>query len=158
MAVGSMLRTRPFRDHHPDMSRNFHSPVVPRPPTSVASPVGMIHVFGYTPAEGEQGVPITVQINFTQLVDQSVFVRLVVGLKPVATRVRELTETSFGRWQLEGAAPPFDRQSSANNATKVLITVQALNQDNAILDSVTFGEFQYWESGMYADEQTYKLY
>lgn len=141
MAVGSILRT----DHQPPMlPRNF---LVPRPPTSVASPVGMIHVFGYTPAEGEQGVPITVQINFTQLVDQSVFVRLVVGLKPVATRVRELAETSFGRWQLEGAAPPFDRQSSANNATKVLITVQALNQDNAILDSVTFGEFQYWESG-----------
>jgi hypothetical protein len=134
------------RNIQPDMSSVPRSLLgVPRQPAVVASSIGMIHVFGYTPAEGEQGVPITVQINFNHRSHQPVFIRLVIGRKPVPTTVRELSDRTYGRWQLEAASPPFDKQTNAS--AKVLITVQALNHENAILDSVTFGEFKYWESG-----------
>lgn len=111
----------------------------------VVSPTGIIHVLGYTPTEGERGVPITVRIHFHPDLADAMYVRLVVGHKAVATKVRELPGATYGRWQLDAAAPPFDRDQSAS--TKVLISVQALNEDNAILDSVTFGEFSYWTSG-----------
>jgi hypothetical protein len=105
----------------------------------------MIQVHGYTPTEGEKGVPITVHIDFNDKYHQAVYVRLVVGHKPIATRVRELFETTYGKWQLEGAAPAFAGQHSTS--AKVAISVQALNEDNVVLDSFTFGEFTYWESG-----------
>jgi hypothetical protein len=73
------------------------------------------------------------------------YVRLVVGNKAVPTKVRQLPAVTYGRWQLHAAAPPFDRANSPS--TKVLISVQALNEENAILDSVTFGEFSYWAPG-----------
>jgi hypothetical protein len=118
---------------------------VPSPPSVVASsPTGMIQVLGYTPTEGERGVPITVHINFHQESLEAVYIRLVVGHKAVATKVRELSN-AIGGWQLEAFAPPFDKQQSAS--AKVLVTVQALNEKNSILDSVTFGEFSYWVSG-----------
>jgi hypothetical protein len=104
----------------------------------------MIQVLGYTPIEGEPGVPITVHINFHQESLEAVYVRLVVGHKAVATKVRELSNAACGKWQLEALAPLFDRQQSAS--AKVLVAVQALNEENSILDSVTFGEFSYWVS------------
>ncbi|KAF8972958.1 hypothetical protein BDZ97DRAFT_1900817 [Flammula alnicola] len=112
----------------------------------IVSPTGIIHVLGYTPTEGERGVPITVRIHFHPDLADAMFVRLVVGNKAVPTRVRQLPAVTYGRWQLYAAAPPFDRAQFPS--TKVLISVQALNEDNAILDSVTFGEFSYWATGI----------
>ena len=114
----------------------------------VTSPTGIIHVLGYTPTEGERGVPITVRIHFHPDLADALYVRLVVGNKAVPTRVCELHGTTYGRWQLHAAAPPFDRLQFPS--TKVLISVQALNEDDAILDSVTFGEFSYWAPGMFS--------
>ncbi|KIM45171.1 hypothetical protein M413DRAFT_441854 [Hebeloma cylindrosporum] len=111
----------------------------------IVSPTGIIHVLGYTPTEGERGVPITVRIHFRPDLADAMYVRLVVGNKAVPTKVRQLPAVSYGRWQLHAAAPPFDRSHSPS--TKVLISVQALTEENAILDSVTFGEFSYWASG-----------
>ena len=111
----------------------------------VISPAGIIHVLGYTPTEGERGVPITVRIHFRPDLADAMYVRLVVGNKAVPTKVRQLHGLTYGRWQLHAAAPPFDRLQFPS--TKVLISVQALNKDNAILDSVTFGEFSYWAPG-----------
>lgn len=111
----------------------------------VISPAGIIHVLGYTPTEGERGVPITVRIHFHPDLADAMYVRLVVGNKAVPTKVRQLHGLTYGRWQLHAAAPPFDRLQFPS--TKVLISVQALNKDNAILDSVTFGEFSYWAPG-----------
>src|SRR5882762_3678132 len=108
-------------------------------PTTVASVVGLIHVLGYTPGEGEQGIPITANINFSSQVGPAVRVRLVVGCRAIATQVRELADATYGRWQLEGAVPPFSRQQTTS--PKVLLTVQAVNSDDVVLDSVTFGEF-----------------
>lgn len=110
----------------------------------VASEIGLIHVLGYTPGEGEQGVPITAYINFTCHIGAAVRVRLIVGRRAIATQVRELADPSYGKWQVEGIIPPFFRQQTTS--PKVLLAVQAINVDNVILDSVTFGEFTYWES------------
>ena len=112
----------------------------------VVSPTGIIHVLGYTPTEGERGVPITVRIHFHPDLADAMYVRLVVGNKAVPTRVRQLHGLTYGRWQLHAAAPPFDRLQPS---TKVLISIQALNEDNAILDSVTFGQFSYWAPGIF---------
>ncbi|KAF9451261.1 hypothetical protein P691DRAFT_379080 [Macrolepiota fuliginosa MF-IS2] len=108
----------------------------------VISPSGTIHVLGYTPSEGERGVPITVRIHFQPDANDALYVRLVVGPKAVATKVRELPNYSYGRWQLDASIPPQDPQLPS----KVLLSVQALNDKNEVLDSVTFGEFAYWSS------------
>ena len=107
----------------------------------VASSKGIIHVLGYTPTEGERGVPITVRIHFDPGLAEAIYVRLVVGHKAVATKVRELSGATYGRWQLDANIPAFDEREPS---TKVLISVQALNESDTILDSVTFGEFSYW--------------
>ncbi|KXN90211.1 hypothetical protein AN958_04701 [Leucoagaricus sp. SymC.cos] len=108
----------------------------------VVSPSGTIHVLGYTPSEGERGVPITVRIHFQPDVADALYVRLVVGQKAIATKVRELPNYSYGRWQLDANIPANDLQFPS----KVLLSVQALNDKNEVLDSVTFGEFSYWSS------------
>ena len=113
----------------------------------VISPTGIIHVLGYTPTEGERGVPITVRIHFHPDLADAMYVRLVVGNKAVPTRVHQLHGLTYGRWQLHAAAPPFDRLQFPS--TKVIISIQALNEDNAILDSVAFGEFSYWAPGSF---------
>lgn len=110
----------------------------------VISPSGTIHVLGYTPSEGERGVPITVRIHFQPEVADALYVRLVVGQKAIATKVRELPNYSYGRWQLDANIPANDSQFSP----KVLLCVQALNDKNEVLDSVTFGEFSYWSPGL----------
>lgn len=114
----------------------------------IVSPAGIIHVLGYTPTEGEDGAPISVRIHFHPDYAETIYVRLVVGHKAVATSVRELKEHVYGRWQLDAVVPPFDKLQSASQ--KVLISVQALNEENAILDSATFGEFSYWAPGQYS--------
>ena len=76
----------------------------PQPPV-VTSAVGLIHVLGYTPGEGEQGVPITANINFTCNVGSAVRVRLIVGRRAIATQVHELADQMYGKWQVEGTVP-----------------------------------------------------
>jgi len=122
------------------------APTIPdiTPQNAVVSPTGIIHVLGYSPAEGERGVPITVRIHFHPELADAMYVRLVVGHKAVATQVRELPGAVYGRWELDALAPPFDGDQQSSQ--KVLVSVQALNDDNAVLDSVVFGEFNYWSS------------
>lgn len=114
------------------------------PQLAVAGP-RMIQVLDFNPNEGEEGAPITVRIHFHSESTEAIHVRLVVGSKAVSTAVRELGGVDYGRWQLDAAAPAISRLSTTDN--KVLITVQALNAQNAVLDSVPVGEFTYWEGG-----------
>lgn len=125
------------------------APTIPdaAPANVVVSPTGIIHVLGYTPAEGEPGVPITVRIHFHPELADAMYVRLVIGHKAVATKVRELPGAVYGRWELDAVAPPFDRDQYSSS--KVLISVQALNEENSVLDSVVFGEFSYWSPSMF---------
>ncbi|KAF7362006.1 hypothetical protein MVEN_00545800 [Mycena venus] len=111
---------------------------------TVASP-HMIQVLDFNPNEGEEGAPITVRIHFHSESIEPIHVRLVVGNKAVSTAVRELGGVEYGRWQLDAAAPALQYLSTTDN--KVFITVQALNAENTVLDSVPVGEFTYWEGG-----------
>jgi hypothetical protein len=131
----------------PDYEPVYQSPILEAPEMPpadvVVSPLQIIHVLGYTPTEGEQGAPISVRIHFSPDFSDAIYVRLVIGGKPVPTSVREVSTTSYGRWQLDTLAPPCDFSSS-----KVLMAVQALDKDNKVLDATTFGEFSYWTPGM----------
>ncbi|KAG7090842.1 hypothetical protein E1B28_009924 [Marasmius oreades] len=118
---------------------HMSSPLCP----STTSPNEMFHVLDYSPHEGEKGVPITVRIHFNQGSSHSIFVRLVVGSKAVATTVRELPNINYGRWQLDATIPSLD---PSNLSDKVLLTVQALDEHNQLLHSATFGDFSYWLS------------
>ena len=100
----------------------------------------MIHVYSYTPSEGEQNVPITAYMNFFIKSTDPTYVRLVVGRKAVATQVQPLEHC----WQLDAVAPPFDRERAGS--AKVALTVQLMDGRNTVLESFTFGEFTYWES------------
>lgn len=125
----------------------------PLPATSADIPLsqgGIIRVLSYTPHEGEGGVPISVRIHFHSESSAPIYIRLVVGNKAVATSVRELEDAEEGRWQLDAAAPALD-----SLCKKVPLTVQALNADESILDSLTFGEFQYWVPGPFSQSSAF---
>ncbi|KAJ6499426.1 hypothetical protein C8R45DRAFT_115290 [Mycena sanguinolenta] len=112
------------------------------PPQLAAAP-HMIQVLDFNPNEGEEGAPITVRIHFHSESTEPIHVRLVVGNKAVSTTVRELDTVEYGTWQLDAAAPALGHLSTTDN--RVLITVQALDAQNTVLDSVPVGNFTYWE-------------
>jgi hypothetical protein len=125
-------------------------------PSFVASSVGLIQVYGFTPREGEQGVPITVHINFRhQICEDAVHVRLVIGSKPIVTNVQEIVIDGCSAWQLDGSIPPFRRRTS--ESVSVPIRVEAFDQQSKMLDVVTFGKFTYWESGQSARRFSFRL-
>jgi hypothetical protein len=108
----------------------------------------VFHVLSYTPHEGEGGTPISVRIHFHPAYSDILSVRLILAHTAVHTTVREITDaTTYGTWQLDALAPPFDSLQAPS--TKVLMSVQALNEEHAILDTLTFGEFTYWTPGIY---------
>ncbi|KAG1777021.1 hypothetical protein EV702DRAFT_948143, partial [Suillus placidus] len=112
------------------------------------SSIGILHVLGYTPAEGEQNVPVVVNFNCTADLAVGSHIRLVVGRRAVGTKVRELEPAGHGHWQLEATVPLFSRHNSTS--PNLPLTIQALADDKTLLDSVTFGEFTYWKPGMNA--------
>lgn len=140
-SFGVMAASRFLSAGHPTRDSDFSLFSVSNPPSPIVSPKGIIHVLGYTPKEGERGVPITVRIHFRCDLPEPIYVRLLVGHKPVPTKVREVSGSVYGRWQLDAAAPSYDEEKAF---TKVLLSVQALNDDGAVVDAVTFGDFSYW--------------
>ncbi|KAH7888386.1 hypothetical protein F5I97DRAFT_1803429 [Phlebopus sp. FC_14] len=110
------------------------------------SSIDILSVMSYAPAQGKEGSPIFV--NFTCKADIGaigVHIRLVVGRRAVSTQVREMAPTGYGRWQLEGSAPSFSKQRFPS--VIVPLTIQAVDRENKILDSVTFGDFTYEDTG-----------
>ncbi|KAJ3868558.1 hypothetical protein EV359DRAFT_32051 [Lentinula novae-zelandiae] len=116
---------------------------IPTTPISSHSPNNMIHVLEYSPHEGEIGVPITVRLHFNpNNSSDAVFLRLVVGSTPMPTKVRELSELTYGRWQLDAIAPAFE--NPALGSDRVPLSVEALDKNSHVIDTVTFGEFAFW--------------
>ena len=113
-----------------------------RSPRLACSSVDLLWVMSYTPGGGEQGTPITV--NFTCNADLAIgiHIRLVVGRRAVTTQVHELDAP---HWQLTGHAPAFAKQQSASPV--VPLTIQAVDKQNNVVDSVTFGDFVYQDFG-----------
>ncbi|KAG6378092.1 hypothetical protein JVT61DRAFT_13775 [Boletus reticuloceps] len=108
------------------------------------SGVDLLWVMSYTPGEGIQGTLISV--NFTCKTDMAVgiHIRLVVGRRAVRTHVHEMDSPGCGRWQLKGRAPSFSKQKSSS--ATVPLTIQAVDEDNHVVDSVTFGDFLYHDA------------
>lgn len=109
------------------------------------SSVDLLWVMSYTPGEGSQGTLISV--NFTCKADLAIgiHIRLVVGRRAVSTQVHEIDSPGCGRWQLEGRAPSFAKQKSPS--PMVPLTIQAVDKENQVVDSVTFGDFLYNNAG-----------
>jgi hypothetical protein len=128
------------------MSSSYTLPLVqdPRAFAPLEAPQPMIQVLGYTPREGEEGVPISIRIHFHTDSIEPIHVRLVVGNKAISTTVRELEGEEYGRWQLDAAAPALNDLPAT---ARVPVTVQALNEENTVLDSVDAGDFLYWLPG-----------
>lgn len=114
------------------------------PSNVVVSDLGTIHVLGYTPTEGEYGVSITVQIHFVSSTYETRFVRLIVGQTAIATQVRELSNSSYGRWELTGIIPASESQSSL----EILLSIQVLDDSHKVIDSAIFGQYKYRPSCM----------
>ncbi|KAF8441391.1 hypothetical protein L210DRAFT_3644702 [Boletus edulis BED1] len=108
------------------------------------SGVDLLWVMSYTPGEGNQGTLISV--NFTCKTDMAIgiHIRLVVGRRAVHTHVHEMDSPGCGRWQLKGRAPSFSKQKSSSAA--VPLTIQAVDEENQVVDSVTFGDFLYHDA------------
>ncbi|KAF5389434.1 hypothetical protein D9757_004310 [Collybiopsis confluens] len=103
----------------------------------------MIHVLEYSPNEGEPGIPISVRLHLTHSSPDPVFLRLLIAGKPLATKVRELPSVAYGKWQLDATAPALNHGLAAD---KAILSVQALDKENNLMDNVIFGEFSYWLS------------
>jgi hypothetical protein len=105
------------------------------------SGVDLLWVMSYAPGEGNEGTFISV--NFACKADMAVgiHIRLVVGCRAVSTQVHEIDSPGCGRWQLKGRAPSFSKQKSSS--ATVPLTIQAVDNENQIVDSVTFGDFLY---------------
>ncbi|KAI0051254.1 hypothetical protein FA95DRAFT_1570125 [Auriscalpium vulgare] len=115
-------------------------------PNTAVSRLGMFRILAYTPHEGEPGVPITVHTYFHNLYPtRRVFLRLVIGSKAIGTEIRRMSEGENETWRLEGAIPPFHIHKASSPT--IAVTVQAVDSDNNILDTITFGQFTYWDSG-----------
>lgn len=109
------------------------------------SSVDLLWVMSYAPGEGNEGTLISV--NFTCKADMAVgiHIRLVVGCRAVSTQVHEIDSPGCGRWQLKGRAPSFSKQKSSS--AMVPLTIQAVDNENQVVDSVTFGDFLYTDVG-----------
>ncbi|TFY66515.1 hypothetical protein EVG20_g4568 [Dentipellis fragilis] len=116
------------------------------PPFLAVSNIGMFHVMGYTPREGEQGIPLTVYTRFdNHFPNRRVFLRIIIGQRGIATEIRRIAYGGHEAWRLEGTVPDFHVHRSSSSTFTV--SIQAVDSKHAILDSVTFGEFTYWDSG-----------
>lgn len=116
-----------------------------RPTRLACSSVDLLWVMSYTPSEGDNGTPISVNFSCKADLAFGIHIRLVVGRRAVSTQVHEIDAPGCGRWQLLGHAPSFAKQQSSSAI--VPLTIQAVNKENQVVDSVTFGDFVYHDLG-----------
>ncbi|CAL1707999.1 unnamed protein product [Somion occarium] len=110
----------------------------------IVSPRGQFRISHYRSIEGEAGACIVIAVDFCHQTNETTFLRLVLGRRALTTAVRHIPECRYGAWELEAVVPLPD--DFANPSTPVPLSVQALNSDNSILDSVIAGNFVYCSS------------
>ena len=98
----------------------------------------VLRVVDFTPQEGDTGTRLQVRTRVAET-ESRIFLRLVVGNIAVATEIYD--EGYDGIWRLEGEMPPL--HSTRSPTPFVPLTVQAVNQDNQVLDQETLGTFKY---------------
>ena len=111
----------------------------------VVSPRQVFRVYGYGPHEGMAGACIVVNLQFHLVSRETVFLRIVVGNRALATDVRPTQSKREGEWDLRAVIPDFDAlaMDGLSSSPTVPVTVQALNASNSTIDSLTFGKFTY---------------
>jgi hypothetical protein len=101
----------------------------------------VLDVVRYHPAGGAAGTRVTVELRFTSAVTRRL--RLAVGRCPIATDVRPLPNAP-GAWALEAVVPPLRTEDAlAFGVLTFPLTVQAVNEHDVPVDSITFGQFTY---------------
>ncbi|KAL4253447.1 hypothetical protein ABKN59_002077 [Abortiporus biennis] len=104
----------------------------------LVSPRGLFRVHGYHNLESEAGMPIKVALHFCHSSAQTTYLRLVLGRKALTTTVRPLKNSKQGTWELESIAP-----TNTHMNVPFPLSVQALNSENGVLDSLVVGNFSY---------------
>ena len=104
------------------------------------SPRGLFHISHYHEFEAQAGDRVVIAVDFRYQSTKETFLRLVLGRRPLHTSVRRVPESS--RWEIAAVIPP--PQAYANPTAPIPLSVQALDEDNSILDSVVAGSFTYW--------------
>lgn len=137
-----------FRPPSSPLQSTMHTASTP-PYTHVnaLSPNRILHVLAYSPADGELDAPITVRLHCQSDLASNIYIRLVVGQKPVHSRISAApVPDAYGQWQLNAAAPRPPAFAPDANSLTVDLSVQALNEQGQVLDSVAFGHFTYWRT------------
>ncbi|RDB22357.1 hypothetical protein Hypma_010561 [Hypsizygus marmoreus] len=110
------------------------------PSSDGMSTQGFISILGYTPTEGVSGTIISVRIQLHSQYTIARYIRLLFGHEVVASTIYEIQDVSCRQWQLDAAAPPINQDTLSS---KAVISVQALDEGGAVVDTATCGEFSY---------------
>ncbi|KAH9963922.1 hypothetical protein BC827DRAFT_1154380 [Russula dissimulans] len=112
---------------------------------------GMLNVINYSPRMGRGGTTITVDTLFINtLFHDDVRIRIVVGHKPVPTGIKYIGGQDNNLWRCTGSVPEFDVHKIVLTQS-VNVTIQAVDERNSVLDTVTFGYFTYQEHGKHRE-------
>ncbi|GJJ06237.1 hypothetical protein Clacol_000427 [Clathrus columnatus] len=113
----------------------------------------MVTVYSYMPSTGQHDTCITTYIDFSSNVQGPVRLRLVFGDLPRPTIVETNSDRSYtntqGNWTLKAYVPLVEQVSAhvadmtSNGRLEWPLTIQALDSNNTLLDSVVFGVFSY---------------
>lgn len=112
------------------------------------SPYGLFHILDFMPREGEEGMVLTVDTLFDADPRRPLCIRLIIGNHCTTTAVRTLiaqTERDPALMRVECTIPAFYRHASLD--ASVPLTIQAMDGQDRVVDSVTFGDFSYWQRG-----------
>lgn len=105
----------------------------------------ILHILRHFPDQGSDGTKLTVELRFLSQVGRRL--RIAVGRRAVTTEVRSLGD---GGWALEAAVPPLPAADGlVFQARTMPLTVQALDDNDFVVDSITFGQFTYMDSSKY---------
>ena len=109
----------------------------------------MFYVLNYAPRVGWGGTTVSIDTLFYNIGWRNdVHIRIVIGFKPIPTDIEKIGDNT-NLWRCTGPIPDFDVHKNTSTHS-VTVTIQAVDQRNAVLDSVTFGHFTYWEYGKHS--------
>ncbi|KAF8499699.1 hypothetical protein F5888DRAFT_104315 [Russula emetica] len=104
----------------------------------------MFNVFGYSPQVGQGGTTVTIDTLFNNSWHHDVCIRIVIGHKPIHTVIKSVGGNIPNLWRCTGFVPEFEVHKNSSIQT-VDVTIQAVDNRNAILDTITIGRFTYQE-------------
>lgn len=116
-------------------------------PILARSTYGLFHVLDFNPREGEDGMVLTVESFFDIDANRPLRIRLVIGSLASATKIRSLErEGEHGPHLLcvECTIPALSKHRYQSSL--IPVTIQAIDTQDRVVDTVTFGNFTYWQT------------